>query len=105
MGVNLLLTGSKDGYPEGSEYGTDLCTNFGYVLLCEWIESLDAGKYPLLRALADDGRAHPTDKLAEEINAAIDESPPVDPDTLHVANRLADLLGAGRSNETVAIEA
>jgi hypothetical protein len=102
MGMNLVLAGAPEGYPEGDEFETDLCTNYGYVLLCEWINTLHM-HYPVLYRLSLSGEAGPTDQLAWELNDAMEKNPPADSDTFHVADRLADLLGAGRASETAAV--
>jgi hypothetical protein len=98
MGYNLEL--SQNGK---LVHATDLCTNGGYSGLCEWIESLPAGAYPALAALAADGRFVGTDRLVDEIIRALGTEPPADPDVAHVADRLGELLGAGRPNETVSV--
>jgi len=98
MGYNLQLTQRGKVV-----HTTDLCTNGGYSALCDWIGSLPRAEYPAVAALAADGEFAGTDVLAKQLNGAIYLAPPDDPDVLHVANRLADLLGVGAPKETVAI--
>jgi hypothetical protein len=97
--MNLRLDG------EDGEHETDLCSNHGYTLLCDWIGTLPAESYPALTALADDGNFEGTDGLAEQMEAALADSPPEDPDVRHTVERLLDLLGDGRPDETATIEA
>jgi hypothetical protein len=98
MGVNLRL--SSDGF----EHETDLCANHGYDLLCDWLGSLDANSYPAAGELARDGQYEGTDMLADQLGAALAASPPDNPDVLHTAERLLDLIGDGRPHETVTID-
>jgi len=98
MGVNLSLRGAKQG-----DHDTDLCTNHGYFLLAAWLESLPEKDYPSLHALAETGLYRPTDELVDELDRAIANEPPENPDVLHTANRLAELLGDGDPGETMGI--
>ena len=99
MGYNLELSSAGK-----LVQATDLSTNAGYSELCDWIDSL-SDDFPSLAKLAETGEYEGTDELAVELNQAIESNPPEDPDTLSVANRLADLLGAGHPAETARITA
>lgn len=99
MGYNLTLDGSKDGH-----HATDLCTGGGYTALCDWIDDLSPETYPALHEFAANGTFTGTDKLVQELEDAIANDRPDDDDVFHTADHLADLLGAGRADETAAVE-
>lgn len=98
MGVNLLLAG------EGGEHATDLCSNHGWTLAAEWLEGLDEGEYPAAVAFGRDGTFDDTEELADQIEAAFGAEPPDDPEVKDTVNRLLDLLGDGRPDETASVE-
>lgn len=98
MGVNLNLDGSPQGI-----HSTGLCTNHGLTQLYDWIGSLPEKTYPAILEFAARGYFKPTDTLADQLNAAIIDHPPDDPESLDTANRLADMLGEGHPEESVSV--
>src|SRR5437868_6054212 len=95
MGYELRLTGAPEG-----DHVTALCTTAGYSALCRWFESLPAEKYPALTAWAETDSFSGTDVLVLQVDRALVDDPPGDPDVAAVANRFADLLGNGYDVET-----
>lgn len=99
MGVDLILTGHDE-----EDHETDFCTNGGYSLFCNWLDSLPKDRFPAASKLSEDGFFEGTDVLAEQLEEAFAEMPPKDEDVRHTADRFLDLIGTGYPDETVVIE-
>lgn len=97
MTVSISFRGASDG--EDGPF--DLCSVSAWAALGQWAESLPEDKYPILRELGDEGSAGPTDKLADEVESAMqDELPGGVKGTLRF---FGELMGVGAPDEIAVI--
>lgn len=97
MSVSVDFHGAADG----SDGPFDLASNGSWAAFASWAGGLDVGRFPKLRALANDGEARDSAALAAELTESGADK--IGGAVSGVAEALADLLGPGDADETTQI--
>lgn len=69
----------------------ELSSNAGWTQFVEWVSGLDKGTYPALVDFSATGSTEAPQEVADQIEAARDDSPPI-PDVESIADTLFDSL-------------
>lgn len=84
------------------EQVSQFASSTGYGDFGRWINSLP-NEYPELRSFIDDGFSENGAVLLNELKAAIEKSPPDDPNTVDTANGLIEMLDGAEDETTVGV--
>jgi hypothetical protein len=90
-------------YFDATGYDSEIATTTGLGDLRAWIEGLDANMYPLLAELASEGAAAPIAELGNQLEAALDDSPPDDKTVARTARNLLVRIDAHLKTDEVAV--
>lgn len=87
MGLEIVID------PEGEdETALSLASSLGWSDLCDWATVLDQESYPDLYMLCDEGAANSAQAVAGQLKAAIEDSPPDNPEIDDTARDLIENL-------------
>lgn len=70
---------------------TALSSNAGWTQFLDWVEGLEKNTYPALVDFSTTGSTEQPQEVADEIEAALDDSPPI-PDVESIADTIIDSL-------------
>lgn len=79
-------------YSKDDEATHQIASSRGWPEFAEWVDGLDEFDYPNLHALTDQGWCNRTDDVADEIEEALDEVPPVRRSVEKTARQILELF-------------
>lgn len=80
-----------------------VASNLGWSEFCDWVGTLEVEAHPALHELATFGYTNDAGELLDELDDAVEASPPPSADVADVAEELADFLEGKEDAEIVVI--